>query len=815
MYCEGAARAKPPWIGITWYLPQISQPARYAEVNWPQFYLSIALTTMGTLVLELSLTRIFSVVFYYHFAFLAISIALFGLGAGGVFSYVVAAWPGKLFQKLGLLSVLNSLLVLVALSTVLGQKQELGNLSLALIYFTSALPFFVAGAVVSLSISETIERVDRVYFFDLLGAAGGCLLLVPLLNHLGGPNTTIAVAVVFAVAGAIFHSMAGSVTGRAVSVGLALVLVGLIVVNARRNIIGVEYAKGKKLENEIFVKWNSFSRIAVAPEKGSGIPMIFIDADASTGIANFDFEHLSERDRRDLLYQGPGLPYVVRPAAKTLIIGPGGGWDVARALASGSRDVTGVEINPIIANTVMRDRFASLSRNIYTRPEVRIFVEDGRSFVRRSHEKYQVLQATLVDTWASTAAGAFALSENNLYTTDALYDYLSHLRDDGFVAFTRWGFEPPRESLRLISLAIPALERLGEREPSKHVIVVREGSREELAGWGARDTVLISRKPFTAADIARTRSAVATGRMQAVYLPGEHIPNQFTELLLSPDPGTYQRRYPFDISPVNDNRPFFFYTVQPHDLWAFLTTFSTRSADYKINRAVPLLFELLFVSILATALTLALPPLLLGARLPRESGVRAFLLYFACIGAGYILIEVALIQKFVLFLGHPTYALTVVIFSMLVSSSIGSYFSRRILGKAEAKLHATLAVVAGLVALLAVVVSPVLGAGVGWPFELKILVSVLLIFPAGFAMGMPFPTGLRKLEEWHKPSVRWAWSLNAASSVLGSVGAIFCAIYLGLIQTLLVGGLLYLLALLILKVAGWRVVHSALPVYTE
>lgn len=768
---------------------------------------------MATLVLELSLTRIFSVVFYYHFAFLAISIALFGLGAGGVFSYVVAGWRGTLFQKLGRLSAINSLLVLAALFTLLEQKQDLTNLRLALVYFASALPFFVSGAIVSLAISETIERVDRVYFYDLVGAAGGCLLLVPLLNHLGGPNTTFAVAVLFAAAAAIWHSMGGPVTWRAGSVTLALVLVALIFYNAGHDVISLRYAKGKKLEAETFVRWNSFSRIAVAPEKGSGIPMIYIDADASTGIASFDFEHLSERDRRDLLYQGPGLPYVVRPAAKTLIIGPGGGWDVARALASGSRDITGVEINPIIANTVMRGRFAAWSRYIYSRPEVRIFVEDGRSFVRRSRERYQVLQATLVDTWASTAAGAFALSENNLYTTDALYDYLSHLTGDGVVAFTRWGFDPPRESLRLISLAIPALRRLGEQEPWRHVIVAREGA-QDIAGWGARDTVLISRKPFAAADLDRARAGMAEGKMEAVYLPDETIPNQFTELLRSPDPAAYERRYPFDISPVDDNRPFFFYTVQPRDVWAFLTRFSTLSADYKINRAVPLLFELLFVSLLATGLTLALPPLVLGARLPREPGVRAFLLYFACIGAGYILIEVALIQKFVLFLGHPTYALTVVVFSMLVSSGLGSFFSKRVVAGSERKLGMTLAGIAVLVALLAMTLSPLLTAGVGWPFPVKIGLSVALIFPAGFVMGMPFPTGLRRLEMWHRPSVRWAWSLNAASSVLGSVGAIFCAIYLGLIETLLVGGCLYLLALAVLSLAGRRAVRQAVPVYT-
>ena len=752
---------------------------------------------MATLLVELSLTRIFSVVFYYHFAFLAISIALFGLGAGGVFSYAVAGWKGNLFSKLGHLSAINSVLVIVAVLVVLQQGQNPPAWYLALIYFTCALPFFVAGAVVSLAVSETIDRVNRVYFFDLAGAAGGCLLLLPLLNTFGGPDTTIVAAVLFAAAAAIWHGMSDSVMARAASVALALLLFGLLLFNKQYGLITVVYAKNQKLEHESFVQWNSFSRIAIAREKGSGPPTIFIDADASTGIANFDFEHLSTHDLHDLLYQGPGLPYAIRPAAKTLIIGPGGGWDVARALASGSRDITGVEINPIIATTIMRQRFPQLSRGLYLRPDVHIFVEDGRAFVRRSSEKYQVLQATLVDTWASTAAGAFALSESNLYTTDAFQDYLTHLSDDGILAFTRWGFDPPRESLRLISLAMVALRDLGEAEPERHIIVGREGSRADLAGWGARDTVLISRRPFSGEDIGRARHTLAEAHMTAVYLPDERIPNQFTELLHSSDPVAYEQRYPFDITPVTDNRPFFFYTVQPQDLWNFITHASRRSEDYKINKAVPLLFELLGISVIATLIILALPPVVLRTRLPHEKSVLAFLLYFLAIGAGYILIEVALIQKFVLFLGHPTYALTVVIFSLLVSSGIGSYATGKVIGTSAARWRAVLGGIALLIGLLAVDVTVLLPKAITLPIAWKVVVSVALIFPAGFLMGMPFPTGLARLEKWHSASVRWAWSLNAASSVLGSVAALVLAIYWGLVQTLLIGGVLYLAALAI------------------
>ncbi len=766
----------------------------------------MSFTTLATLLLELSLTRIFSVVFHYHFAFLAISIALFGLGAGGVFSYLVADWRWDLFTKLGALAAANSVLVLLALILSLSIRQDLGFWALAAVYFPSTLPFFLAGTVVSLAISERIERVDRVYFYDLIGAGAGCLLLVPLLNTFGGPNTVLATAAFYAASAAIWYSLAGRVRGRVASVALALGMLTLLGYNAKFRIIDVKYAKGQALQNEEFVKWNSFSRVAVAPDRGSGAPSVFIDADASTGIANFDFESLTDRDRRQLLRPGPGFPYILRPGAKALIIGPGGGWDVARALASGSRDVTAVEINPIIAETVMQKRFLDYSRRLYTRPEVHIVVEEGRSFVRRSHEKYQVLQATLVDTWASTAAGAYALSENNLYTSDAFYDYLKHLTGDGLLAFTRWGVEPPRESLRLLSLARVALARLGEKEAWRNVIVVREGTPEDSKGWGALDTVLVSRRPFTAADLARARQAIRDAGFQTLYLPDESIQNPFTELLRARDPKTFYEQYPFNVSPVDDDRPFFFYTVQPREILSFLRHFwrgdqpASSRADFQVNMAVPVMFGLMAVSLLATAVILALPPLLLGARVPRDSEVLKFLLYFASIGAGYILIEVALIQRFVLFLGHPTYALTVIIFSMLLASGFGSYFSRRIVGLSPARLGVMMTLVALSVALLSAVVGPVTEAGVGWPSWLKVLLTVLMIAPPAFFMGMPLPTGLSMLELHHKPSVKWAWALNSASSVLGSVSAIFLAIYQGLHRTLLAGGALYLVALAVLWV---------------
>ncbi len=566
--------------------------------------------------------------------------------------------------------------------------------------------------------------------------------------------------------------------------------------NAGHPFLEVHYAKGMKLRDEQYTKWNSISRIGLARDKDAG-EMIFIDADASTAIANFDFDHLTPNQIQDLEHQGPGIEYNLRPGAKTLIVGPGGGWDVARALASGSHDVTAVEINPIIATKIMREKFPQMSGGLYLRPDVHINIEVGRCFVRRSDDKFQVIQATLVDTWASTAAGAFALSENNLYTTDAFRDYLSHLTPDGLLTFTRWGFDPPRESLRLVSLAIAALGEMGQHDVWRHVLVGRSGGKSELHGWGALDTVMFSRMPLSDADVAHARQAFAEAHMEEIYVPGDPPRNPFGQLLLAKDPQTWEHDYQFDITPVTDNRPFFFYTVQPRDLSAFILQTGSKSADYKVNVAVPKLFDAMFVSIVAVGIILVLPPLVLGTRLPSEKSVRGFLLYFLAIGMGYILIEVAMIQKFVLFLGHPVYALTVVIFSMLVSSGLGSYASRKLVGDDSGRLVKALVMVAVLVAILAAIVQPVLSSGVGLPFFVKVMLTIVMLAPAGFAMGLPFPTGLRMLERAHEPSVRWAWSLNAAASVLGSVGALVLALYLGLVETLLIGGALYVVAALV------------------
>jgi hypothetical protein len=749
-----------------------------SSTQYPQIYLCVGLNTAGTVLLELSLARLFAVIFDPHTAFAAICIALAGLSVGGMFSYAVVSRQSPLFRRLGRLSAANSLLVLLAL----GAAVTLG--SPLLIVVAALLPFVVSGTILALAFAETAGVAGRVFLADLLGAAGGWLLLLLLLNQFGGPSTVVGAAILFAAAGAIWQSMGDSVAGRAGSVALALALVALLTY-VHRFPIEVRNAKGLPVAESPYVKWNHVSRVAIVPDGRTKRDTISIDGAGSTVIANFDFDRLTPGDRGELVSGGPALPYSLRPGAKTLIVGPGGGMDLARALASGSRDITAAEINPAIV-AIMREKFPNLSRGLYLLPEIQIFTEDGRSFVRRSAAKYQVLQATMVDAEVSTAV-PFALPVSRLYTIDAFRDYLAHLTDDGLIAITLRGFDPPRESLRLVSLAIESLVRLGESQPWRHIIAGRERQPD-----GLYDTVLVSRQPFTPDDLNRARGQFLATGMEALYLPDSDSHNPFSELQHSTNPEEYERNYAFDITPVTDNRPSFFYTAQPRDAWSFASPGAS-------NRAVPLVLILAGGSLVLTAALLVVP--LAGPSLPfRLAGwetcpTHGFLLYFAFIGAGYVLVEAALFQKLALFLGHPSYVVTAVVAPLLVSSGLGSAASRRVVGQSEGRLIKSLGSAGLLAALLALVLSGLTSGLVWLPAGWKVVITVALIAPLGFVMGIPFPAALEQLREWCAPAVRWAWSVHAAAAVLGSVGAAVCTIYLGLVQTLIIGGLLYLAAL--------------------
>ncbi len=771
-------------------------PASPSETVNRSPWAGIALASFAALLLELSLTRLFSVVLFYHFAFLAISIALLGLGAGGVFAYLRRGWLARFSTRhIGAAACsLNAVAIVIALEVVLHTPVSLlltghNFKRLTLIYLCSAVPFFFTGLLFSVVFAREARRIPQLYGADLLGGAAACLGIVPLLNWMGGPNAVLFAALAMAVA-AVLWSAGGR--ARLAAVLLALVLLVTLAANRNGRWIDVIYAKGApiaKFASKVeYVRWNSISRIEV-DVKEDGSRWIVIDEDANSAIMNADpAKWVGTVWQKRLMVSPPSMANILRPKGKYAIIGPGGGVDVLRAVGNGSPSVTGIEINPIIVNDVMTSRYADWSYHLYTLPQVHVYVSDGRSFIRGTAERYDVIQMTLVDTWASTAAGAFALSENNLYTVEAFRQYFDHLNPDGMIAITRWEFRRPREALRVVSEGMAALRQMGVSDPSGHFMVFSEGA---LKDDGIPVVVLAKKSPFTPEEEAAARAHMKETALVAQYMPSERPQNPFSQLIASKEPALFARIYEFNVSPVTDNNPFFFFTLKTSQI--LNRTVVNRAMDWKVNLGVVVLAMVVLISVAAVLLFLVLPLWLHGG-----SGAHALnLVYFVAIGLGYILVEMAFIQRFVLFLGHPTYALTVVIFLLLLSSGAGSVASRRWLEEPR-RVRIPLVIIAAAIVAYVLALPTVLGALVGLPFLAKLAVSGALLIPLGFAMGMPFPTGLRWLAALASAEtasvVEWAWAMNAASSVLGSVLAIVIAIEFGLNVTLTYGAAAYLLA---------------------
>ena len=787
--------------------PPLSLPA----ITGPRtLLLGIGASSFAALLLELALTRLFSVVLFYHFAFLAISIALLGLGAGGVFAYLRKTQLSRIGTRplAAWLCGLNAIVIPFVLEIVLHVPVSLelswtNLLRLTVLYLSAAISFLLTGVLFSVVFARETRTITRLYGADLLGGALACLSVVPLLNWIGGPNAILFAATVMSLAGLVW---ADARRTRNVTGAIAAVLVLLIAVNHSGRLIDVTYAKGIFRDKSWveFARWNAISRVEVDRQGDDG-KAIVIDADASTYIMNVD-PHAWQGTlwQKNLMASPPALANVLRPRGEFAIIGPGGGVDVLRAVANGSPSVTGIEINPIIANSIMRDRYADYSYHLYERPEVHLHVTDGRSFVRNAKQKFDVVQMTLVDTWASTAAGAFALSENSLYTVDAFREYFEHLKPDGMIAITRWEFRQPREALRVVSVATEALHQLGVQNPAKHFIIVSEGDLDED---GIPVVVLAKKSPFTPEEEAAVKAHIeSTEDLVALYTPSAPGQNPFSALIARNDPRAFARAYPYNVGPVDDNAPFFFFTLKTdqvlHDGGL------QRGIDWKVNLGVVVLGIVFAISLVAVVVFLVGPMALRGGRRQRVLP----LLYFVAVGLGYILVEIAFIQRFVLFLGHPTYALTVVIFLLLLSSGAGSLSSRRWLPN-TARGWIPLVILVLAIALYTWGLTSLLTSLIGLPFFMKLVVSAVVLVPLGFAMGMPFPTGLRAIantaavelpaSELGEPAnsddnaVEWAWAMNAASSVLGSVLAMVIAIHFGLNITVACGAAAYLLSLML------------------
>ena len=687
---------------------------------------------------------------FYHFAFLAISIALLGLGAGGVFAYIARGWLRQ-FETRHLASQLctmNAAAIVFTLIVVLRVPVSLelsswNFLRLTALYLAAAIPFFFTGLLFSVVFARESHHITRLYGADFVGGAAACLAIVPLLNIIGGPNTVLFAAFISGLTAILWKRRLTRASFQFFVPGILLLLIAF---NYSGRLIDIVYAKGLARNRDWveFAKWNAISRVEV--DRQGGAKAIVIDADASTYIMNVDPHKWQGTEwQHNLMAAPPALANVLRPHGEFAIIGPGGGVDVLRAVANGSPNVTGIEINPIIATTIMRGRYADYSYRLYEQPEVHIHVTDGRSFVRNASQQFDVVQMTLVDTWASTAAGAFALSENSLYTVEAFRQYFEHLKPDGMIAITRWEFRKPREALRVISVATEALHQLGVANPARNFIVVSEGALDED---GIPVVVLAKKSPFTPEEEQAVQSHLSSlPNLEPLYLPSTPGTNPFSDLIASNNPWTFAQSYPYNVAPVTDNAPFFFFTLKTSQI--LHEQGLQQGIDWKVNLGVAVLGMVLCISLAAVFAFLIIPLLLKSTR--RRQHKSSHLLYFVAVGLGYILIEIAFIQRFVLFLGHPTYALTVVIFLMLLSSGAGSLLSRRWLRTASSGWLPLAFIIIAVLAYV-FVLPVILNTSVGLPFVAKLVVSAALLVPLGLAMGMPFPTGLRALASAPAPS---------------------------------------------------------------
>jgi len=755
-------------------------------------------------MIELALTRIFSVTMYYHFAFLAISIALFGLSASGVYVFVArkALAPrssGSLLTVHALFFAAATLIALAALVRIrVGLNYSHANLvKMIAIYGLAALPFFSGGAVISIAISRFSRRVNVVYGADLIGAAVGCLLLLPLMNRFGAPGVVLLAALLASVAALLF-----SPDGRTFKTAVAaMVAVGL---PGTAQLMGtapfdVRDTKGHVADRVLFAKWNSFSRVAVYDRshgdwslstkyEGPRPDTRFMDIDsaASTPILRFDGD-LSKVQY--LRYELTGLAYHLMEGKgespddrfNALIIGPGGGRDLLTALVFGAGRVDGVEVNPIIAHDVMLGQFKDFSGSLYASPRVHVVVDDGRSFVRASSDRYDIIQASLVDTWAATAAGAYTLTENTLYTTEAFEDYLDHLSDRGMLTITRWVFD----GLRLVSLARAACESRGWSLPDRLAVV----QQDRVA------TFLLKKTPFTRPEVDQLRETANTLGFTVLYAPGQsNASNDYAQLALSTAPDAFYKNFRLDVRPTSDDRPFFFHTTKIQD--QFQTAFG-RSMLF--GNGLSALMTLMLISSVFVLL-FVLGPLAISSRDLSGSHWPLWLCYFGLLGAGFMLIEVSLLQRFVLLLGHPVYSLTVTLFSLLLGTGIGSVVTRRITDdQLRSRVRLALLAVVGVAVLGIVALPPIIASSITVSHSARIVLAVLLIAPAGVVMGIPLPAGVRLLAMERTDLVPWAWGMNGALSVIGATLAVFIAMNWGFSVTLLTGAAAYLAASVLLR----------------
>jgi hypothetical protein len=782
-------------------------------------YIGLFMVALATLMYEILLTRIFSVTMLYHFAFVALSVAMFGMTVGALIVYLCPRIfvPERLHQWLAVAAVAFPVAMVLSFLTQLSvpfriHPSIVAVYAIGFTYAVIAVPFVVSGIVVCLSLTGFPSRVSRLYAADLAGAAIGCVLLIPVLDYSDGPTAVLWVCFLASLGAIAFAGVAGGrirSAAAAVSVLLLIAAAGhTVLVWKHFPVFRILYIKGSFEARPLYEKWNSYSRVrvngdqdALVEPQGWGLSrslpadlrvhqlQMDIDVVAGTVMTGYDGTAAAVRH---LGYDVTNLAYHVRSGANALVIGAGGGRDVLSALTLGATSVVAVEINKDILRTV-NGRFGDFTGHLDRDPRVRFVNDEARSYVARSKEHYGLIQISLIDTWAATAAGAFVLSENAIYTSEAWTTFVQHLTPDGLLSVSRWYYrDSPAEMYRTTTLAVDALRRIGVANPRDHIVIVRNmtmANRPETPdGVG---TLLVSRRPFTEAELAKINRVCAEMGFEVMFTPTMSHDDVFPRLT-APDADAFVASFPLRINAPTDNSPFFFNMLRLRDMFRLDLLDSGKQSNNL--KAVATLAVLLGVVSVLTALCIALPLWLSKTDL---AGSHALLLFFGAIGVGFMLVETSQMQRLIIALGHPTYALSVVLFALLLSSGLGSYLTSAVgadgIGRAGA---IRLAALVAVLLLIGAVTPTVVRATMAASTPVRIAAAVGLLFPGGLMMGMAFPLGMKLAASRAAVLTPWLWGVNGAASVLASVLSVCIALSWSISAAFYAGCLAYVVAVL-------------------
>lgn len=784
--------------------------------------LGVFLVALSTLMLEITLTRIFSVTLWYHFGALAVSLAMFGIGASGVFVYVL---PG-LFRREALSQHLAIFCTLFGISTAICFYIQLripftpvlslaSQAWLALIYIITAVPFFLSGLCISLIFTHLPSQIGKLYFMDLIGAGLGCLLAVVTMSVLSAPNVVLVSAILAGIGGFSFARAADRAPVRRIMV-LCIVLAALLPLNIHANLFRLEFVKGKTYKQPEYERWNAYAYIgisgAVAKERPfgwgmsktwKGIPprerLMLIDAGAGTVITEFKGD-LDEVDH--LMYDVTSIGHYLFQDHSILIIGAGGGRDILAALALGAGSVSGLEYNASIVEAVS-NQFAEFSGHIYDLPGVQKIIAEGRSYVHSCTDSFDLIQAALVDSWAASASGAFVMAENFLYTKEAFAAFLDRLTDGGVLSITRFNIRQSPQVLRTVSIAMEVLRDRGISRPQDHLMVILARRAGRVVG-----TVLVSKRPFTDAQIKTIEREALRLEFSIGWLPGREPGGDLGALLSAEDPQRFISEFVYDISPPTDDRPFFFHmATTPKALRQSLRdsrTVSSRKITVKFNGPLILLAVLIIATVLAV-LCILVPLYTRRGDVRGIAGKGVSIGYFACLGIGFMLVEIPLMQRLTLLLGHPVYSLSVVLFALLVFAGCGSLITSRMQpSRAGSYLKVVMLLLIAVLGLYNFFIPAFVSRFIALSTGGRIALAVASLLPVGLLLGMPLPLGMRVLASRAPKLIPWVWGINGACSVVASLFALALAMTVGFTWTMAVGIAAYLLALTLALMPSFR-----------